>query len=187
MKETPSSFPNIEKEVGRVDLIIRSLLDYSRPKNFELRRVNVNDVIKDTVEMIRNQGLLRNIDFKPELHSESLTIRVDPNQFSQVLINLILNARDAIPRDGVITVSSHKTSDERVEIKVKDNGTGIPQEIRDRIFDPFFTTKEPGKGTGLGLSVSQRIVQTFGGEISVENEPGWSSVFRMTFPSAGLE
>ncbi|HEX3034679.1 MAG TPA: ATP-binding protein [Thermodesulfobacteriota bacterium] len=173
---------SIDKEVGRINVIIRSLLDYSRPKSFELKRVNINGIVKDTVEMIKNQGLLKNIDFRLELSPEFAYINADVNQLSQVLINLILNAKDAIRQDGMIAVSSRKISDDRVEIEVKDNGIGIPDEIKDKIFDPFFTTKEPGKGTGLGLSVSQRIVQTFGGEIAVESEPGQGARFKVTFP-----
>lgn len=173
---------NIEKEIGRIDSIIRSLLDYSRPKSFQLKKVDVNDVIKDTVEIVRNQGLLNGIAFRLKLSPEPAFIEVDSNQFAQVLINLILNAKDAITHDGMILISSQKSPDDMVEIKVEDNGAGIPKEISDKIFDPFFTTKEPGKGTGLGLSVSQRIVQLFGGKISVESEPGRGAVFKITFP-----
>ncbi|HSE84056.1 MAG TPA: ATP-binding protein [Thermodesulfobacteriota bacterium] len=175
----------IEKEVGRIDLIIRSLLNYSRLKNFELKRVDVNEVIKDTLEVVKNQGLLKKIDLMIELSPEPTSVKADPNQLSQVLINLILNAKDAIVQDGmdgVISISSRKFPNDKIEIEVKDNGAGISNGIKDKIFDPFFTTKDPGKGTGLGLSVSQRIVQTFGGEISVESEPGQGSSFKITLP-----
>jgi signal transduction histidine kinase len=173
---------NIQNEVERIDRIICTLLDYARPRDFESKRVDVNDVIKNALEIVRNQGLLKNIDLRIELSEGLPLIKVDPHQLTQVIINLILNAKDAILRDGVIVISTSTTPDEGVEIGVKDNGVGIPKEIIDKIFDPFFTTREPGKGTGLGLSVSQRIVQLFGGEIFVESELGRGSVFRITFP-----
>ncbi|MER3445870.1 MAG: hypothetical protein C4291_03100 [Candidatus Dadabacteria bacterium] len=173
---------SIAKEAERIDRIIRTLLDYSRPRDFDLKTVDINDVIRDAADILKTQGLLKNIDLNLELSTGLSPIEADPHQLSQVFINLILNAKDAIAQDGTINISSYKTSDGRIEIAVKDNGTGIPKEIIDKIFDPFFTTKEPGKGTGLGLSVSQRIVNLFGGRISVESEDGRGSVFRITLP-----
>lgn len=181
-KERTEFLKSVEKEVERIDKIIRTLLDYSRPRAFELERVDVNDAIRDAADIVNTQGLLKNIDLKLELSSGLTPIEVDPYQLSQVFINLILNAKDAIVQDGTIIISSSKTLDEWIEVKVKDNGTGIPKEIIDKIFDPFFSTKEPGKGTGLGLSVSQRIVHFFGGRITVESETEKGSVFRITFP-----
>jgi signal transduction histidine kinase len=181
-KESTEFLNSIEKEIERIDRIIRTLLDYSRPKGFELKRVDVNDTIRDAAEIVKTQGLLKDIDLKLELSTGLSPIEVDPHQLSQVFINLILNAKDAIVQDGTIIISSYEP-DEGIEVAVKDNGTGIPKEIIDRIFDPFFTTKEPGKGTGLGLSVSQRIVNFFGGRISIESEAGKGSVFKITFPS----
>lgn len=173
---------SIERETERIDRIIRTLLDYSRHRGFELKRVDINDVIMDTADILKTQGLLKDIDLNLELSTGLSPIEVDPHQISQVLINLILNAKDAVGQDGKINISSSKTPDGMIEISVKDNGTGIPKEIIDKIFDPFFTTKEPGKGTGLGLSVSQRIVNLFGGRISVESEDGRGSVFKITLP-----
>jgi len=175
---------NIQREVERIDRIIRTLLDYSRPRDFELRRIGVNDVISRVVEIVRAQGILKKVDLKLELSDGLTPIEADPHQLSQVIINLILNAKDAVSEGGVITVSSSRTLNGGVEIAVKDNGIGIPKETVDRIFDPFFTTKPPGKGTGLGLSVSQRIIQNFNGGISVESEPGRGSTFKITFPGA---
>ncbi|HXG30242.1 MAG TPA: ATP-binding protein [Thermodesulfobacteriota bacterium] len=173
---------NIQREVDRIDRIIRTLLDYSRPRDFELRRIDVNDAIRRAVEIVRAQGILKKVDLKLEL-SEGLTpVEADLHQLSQVIINLILNAKDAVSEGGVIMVSSSHAQNGGIEIAVSDNGIGIPKEAMNRIFDPFFTTKEPGKGTGLGLSVSQRIIRNFNGGISVESEPGRGSTFKITFP-----
>ncbi|NIP38945.1 MAG: GHKL domain-containing protein [Candidatus Dadabacteria bacterium] len=108
-------------------------------------------------------------------------IDADAHQLSQVIINLLLNAVDAIEENGQIVITSQNDAEGRAQVSVKDNGIGISHENLDKIFDPFFTTKEPGKGTGLGLSVSARIVQYFGGEISVESKKGEGSVFIITF------
>jgi signal transduction histidine kinase len=178
---------NIKKEVERIDRIIRTLLDYSRPRDFELKKIGVNEVVNRAVDIVRTQGILKNIELNLELSNGPLSIEVDPHQLSQVVINLILNAKDAVSNDGVITVSTARNSNGGVEIAVKDNGAGIPKEMMDKIFDPFFTTKEPGKGTGLGLSVSQRIVQIFNGSISVESKPGKGTTFRVALPAAEVD
>ncbi|MGH7889630.1 MAG: sensor histidine kinase, partial [Thermodesulfobacteriota bacterium] len=173
---------NIQREVDRIDKIIRTLLDYSRPRDFELQNVEVNHLIERAVDILETQGILKNIDLKLELVDGIRPIEADPHQLSQVVINLILNAKDAIPKDGIITISSSENPNGCVEIAVKDNGVGIPKELIDKIFDPFFTTKEAGKGTGLGLSVSQRIVQIFNGNMTVDSELGRGTVFRISFP-----
>jgi len=97
----------------------------------------------------------------------------------------MLNARDAVGSGGVISLSTGIASNGDIEIRVQDNGPGIPEGIMDKIFDPFFTTKEPGKGTGLGLFVSQRIVESFGGRILVESESGKGTTFKVLLPFGG--
>jgi signal transduction histidine kinase len=101
-----------------------------------------------------------------------------------VIINLILNSRDAIGDSGEIVISTQCGVEEEVIMSVRDNGAGIPKEIIDKIFDPFFTTKDPGQGTGLGLSVSARIVETFEGVMRVESTEGNGSTFTIVFPAA---
>lgn len=190
LKRRPSSDPgtqsryleDIEREVQRLDNIIKSLLEYSRPKKFEPRILDINSVIKDSIEIIERQGVLHNIALKEELCEDFLEIEADPHQLSQVIINLILNAKDATTDNGEIGISSSRGSEEDVYIRVRDNGAGIPSALLDQIFDPFFTTKEPGKGTGLGLSVSQRIVEAFGGTMTVRSEEGEGALFTLTFP-----
>ncbi len=172
---------NIEREIERIDRIIRTLLDYARPMKFEAKRVDANELVRDTVDILKNQGAFKNTQLKIEFSSEPLPIEIDPHGVSQALINLVLNSIDATSSGGVITIGTTRLG-ERVEISVGDTGGGIPDEVLDKIFDPFFTTKELGKGTGLGLSISQRIVQFFGGNISVESRLGEGSVFRIRFP-----
>lgn len=176
---------NIQDEVLRIDRIIRTLLDYSRPRSVSLRALDVNEAAAKTAEIVNSQGVLKNVGLRLELTPGVPLIEADPGQLSQVLINLILNARDAVDGGGEIVISTSTGSGD-VTIAVSDTGTGISPEIRDKIFDPFFTTKEPGQGTGLGLSVSARIVETFGGRIDVKSEPGNGAVFSLVFPAAGV-
>lgn len=174
---------DIQREVDRVDKIIRTLLNYSRPRKSSPQIVNVNQVIKDTADIVRSQGVLKNISLNLELSEEAPSIIADPGQLSQVIINLILNSRDAMTDSGEIVISTASDGETRAMISVRDNGKGIPREILDKIFDPFFTTKDPGHGTGLGLSVSARIVEAFEGSIQVESAEGKGSLFRMIFPA----
>ena len=110
-------------------------------------------------------------------------IRGTANQFRQVFLNLLLNAIQAMPSGGEITIRAGADGLGKVRITIHDSGTGIPPELLPRIFDPFFTTKEPGKGTGLGLSISLAIVRKFGGDIQVASEPGQGTTFHVFLPS----
>jgi len=172
---------SIRKEALRIDRIIKTLLYYAKPKDFEIKNVNMNEIIRNSVDILEAQGVFKNVDLELKLDSNLKNIEADQHQISQVIINLLLNAMDAINEKGKIIISSDLSSDGRIEIKVIDNGTGIPEEHIDKIFDPFFTTKGPGKGTGLGLSVSARIVSLFGGSISVENNVDSGSTFKIIF------
>ncbi len=173
---------SIQNEVQRIDKIIRTLLEYSRPKSFEVRNVNIKEMIEDSIDIINSQGVLKNIEINLHMSDECLGANVDRHQFSQVLINLILNARDAMDGTGSITISSGPAEGNGVEIAVRDTGCGISPDTIDKIFDPFFTTKEPGKGTGLGLAVSHRIIESFSGKITVESEQGKGTVFKIVLP-----
>jgi signal transduction histidine kinase len=101
----------------------------------------------------------------------------------QVLLNLLSNAVDAMPRGGTVRISLAAQADDTVSFSVSDEGQGIPEEIRDSIFDPFFSTKEIGKGTGLGLSISYGIVRDHGGDILLESQPGRGTTFRVILPA----
>ena len=183
--ETRGEFiSDIQREVHRIDNIIKTLLDYSRPKSFDVKNINVNSVIENSIEILNSQGIMRTTSLNTDLSKELPTINADPHQLSQVVINLVLNAIDAIGEYGEISISTSTPDSRLVNISISDNGRGIDDDITDKIFDPFFTTKEPGKGTGLGLSVSLRIVETFGGKITVESTVGEGTKFNITFPAS---
>ena len=111
-------------------------------------------------------------------------IRANRGKLQQVLLNLFLNARDAMPDGGALRITTRTTSEARAQVLVSDTGTGIEPELQRRIFDPFFTTKDSRRGTGLGLAVSYGIMQEHSGTISVQSAPGAGTTFTLEFPRA---
>ncbi len=180
----------IEKEITRIDTIVRELLDFSRPSITESVPVDVNAFVTDTVSFFSHQKLMASVELQTRLDEDSPMVRADPDQLKQVLINLMFNACDAIEDGGRLTIATTKTGSpelesrafdeqqaEVIEISVSDTGKGIPPHELQKIFDPFYTTKPPGKGTGLGLAISQRIIDSFGGSLHVESTEGEGSTF----------
>ena len=131
-------------------------------------------------------GTLRAIETALRLEHGLPAVRGSSHDLQQLLVNLILNAVDAMPKGGRLTISTapHIVDPPGVEIRVEDTGEGIARENLRRIFDPFFTTREPGRGTGLGLSICSRIVESMAGRIEVESEPGRGSAFTVVLPAA---
>lgn len=162
-----------ENELHRINLVIRQLLELSRPGGPDRQMVSVHEILKDFSEMLRLQPLASRVNITLNPGAENDRVRADANQLRQVFLNLVMNAIDAIdaenrPEKGEIRIESsniHQNGTLFLEIRVIDDGPGIPDDILDNVFDPFFTTKEPGKGTGLGLSVCFTIIEGMGGSI----------------------
>jgi signal transduction histidine kinase len=181
----------ISNDCGRIDRIVRGLLDYSRPRSCIVEPCDICKLVTKTHEMLVQQGAFKGINVTTSCDELLPDVCVDPHQLQQVLINLILNSRDAVQSDGKIivrikgtaTVSSSGQPD-GIRIEVLDNGSGIPEDQLSRIFDPFFTTKPPGKGTGLGLAISARIIEGFGGKITVQSKQGKGTGFFIWLPVA---
>jgi len=171
----------ILSEIERINTIIKTLLDYSRPKESRVKPNDMNEIIYEAKKILINQGIMKDIKVKLNLLDEPIPVKVDRYQMLQVLINLMLNSRDAMNGTGKITISSFIDKDDNAEIDIEDNGPGIPGDMIDKIFDPFFTTKDPGAGTGLGLSISQRIIEQFKGTISVTSTEGIGTKFSIVF------
>ena len=215
----------MEKELLRIDGIVRDLREYSKPSPRRIVPTDVNRIVRNTVRMIKRQRDFRNIRVDLRLEDPLPQVALDPGQFQQVLVNLFLNAKDAMGREGRLSLTSRtsrfglpdtkrstgparreddppgidfrllrKTSPARkwpflegqplVEIEVTDSGPGISEENLSRVFDPFFTTKEAGRGTGLGLSVSQRIIESFYGDIRITSGANESVRVRIRLPAA---
>ncbi|HLB25713.1 MAG TPA: ATP-binding protein [Nitrospirota bacterium] len=171
----------INRQAGRIASITRSLLTFARQAPAQLNPVDVNAVVEDTLYLVSKQFIKEGITIERHLSPKRPTATADGNQLQQVLLDLLNNARDAMPGGGTIIVATANSAD-KVEITLADTGEGIPEDVLDNIFDPFFTTKEVGKGTGLGLAVSYGIIQGFGGNIEVLSRPGEGSKFNITLP-----
>lgn len=169
--------------------IIQNLLTFSRQDSYTFAQVSINDVVENSLYLVSYQIEKNKITINKNLNPQIPLFMGNRLQLEQVVINFLLNARDALEglSNGVIEISTNMREDAEagstvVELKVADNGVGIPESIIDQIFNPFFTTKEKTRGTGLGLSVSLGIAQTHGGRIEVDSEAGRGSVFSLIIP-----
>ncbi len=198
-KKMPDGSPDAEdmdlviQETKRCAAIIRRLLDFAREKKPEKKFSDLNRVIEETERIIGRPAHLRDIEIRKELDPALPQAWVDADQIKQVVMNMLVNAQQAIEKRGTITVRTRIAPEPKradpltepvrmVEITIMDTGCGIPEKNLQRIFDPFFTSKEVGRGTGLGLSVSHGIVRAHGGLIEVESTVGQGTTFRVYLP-----
>jgi two-component system, NtrC family, sensor kinase len=172
----------IIRETKRVREIVRGLLDFARETPFVQRPLDINRLIVQTLRLLGKREAFQHIYMVEDLGDDLPLVNVDRNQLQQVLLNLTLNACEAMPDGGTLLVSS-ATNEGCVVIHITDTGCGIERRDLDRIFEPFFTTKPVGKGTGLGLSVSYGIVQQHGGTLKVDSDPGKGTTFTITLPA----
>jgi PAS domain S-box-containing protein len=187
---------NIERSVQHGAALVRQLLAFARGGDGEYAEVRVDALMEDAKQLL-GQSLPRNISLKVECIRPLWPIYADATQIKQVLMNLCINARDALPNGGCLEIKAENMTvsadlarlhpgarqGSHVRISVWDNGTGIPPEILEKIFDPFFTTKAIGKGTGLGLSMVVGIVKKHSGFLTVESSVGRGTVFQLNFPA----
>ena len=177
----------VTEQTFRASEIVNSLLDFSRTSSSDISRCDIDRTIEDTVDLIAPQLRQAGIAVKKDLGGPA-EVLASKGKLQQVFLNLLLNARDAMPEGGTLRLSSRVSSADPgknwVRVLVRDTGTGIPAEQQRRIFDPFFTTKGPRRGTGLGLAVTYGIVREHSGTISVESEPGDGTTFELRFPLA---
>jgi PAS domain S-box-containing protein len=171
----------IEKQTFRAAKIINNLLNFSRAAGSEFEPLDVNRVLLDVLSLVEHQLDASRIKVVREMAAELPMVRGNENRLQQVFFNLILNARDAMPSGGWLTLAT-RADDDAVVVEVRDTGTGIKREDIKRIYDPFFTTKGIGRGTGLGLSVSYGILQEHGGTIFVDSAPGQGTTFQVALP-----
>jgi signal transduction histidine kinase len=160
------------------------LLTFSRHEHPKLRQLDVNEVVSGLETMMRRM-LGKRVRLVVDLDSPLPRVAADPDQLRRLLVNLAVNARDAMTGGGVLTIETRYAAGEGVvEINVRDNGSGMDEQVRARLFEPFFTTKAEGKGTGLGLSAVQGIVAQSGGWIEVDTELGRGTTFSIGLPTA---
>ena len=214
----------IESEGVRIDRLIRGLLDYARPSVSMNEDVAIGCLVEETLGLFADREAFRRITTSVTVEAELSPVHVDKHKLQQVLINLFLNARDAMPDGGRLDISARRSEFNRsrgetavaapaavmgrrredfnrafsasltsggkgvlcVRLDIRDTGEGIAADNLERVFDPFFTTKEPGKGTGLGLAICARIIDTFGGRMTLESAPGSGTVFTLWLPCHSL-
>ena len=185
-QEMPASIDQSLEGIERISEIVRAIREFSHPDAKEKIAIDINHAIATTLTVAQNQ-IKYVADVETDLDPSLPPVSCLPGELNQVILNLLVNAAHAIEetasdRKGRITLTTRNLGD-RVEIRIGDTGTGIPEAIRKKIFDPFFTTKEPGKGTGQGLAISHTIItKKHGGTINVESEPGKGATFIIRLP-----
>ncbi len=181
-KESPA-FDDVNlimRETLRCRQLVRDLLDFTRKTVIDRQTISITKTVEKAVKLVEKQAAFHNIKFDLKLSDDKLYVPADPNQLQQVILNLIINARDAMDGKGRLTVISEgQTRARQVRLEVRDEGCGIPAENLDQIFDPFFSTKGD-KGNGLGLASVRNIVEEHGGKVAVESRVGRGSTFCMT-------
>jgi len=188
-------FQKVRQQAERAAALTKQLLAFARRQILEPRNVDLNQSVIETVSLLE-KVIGSNVEIKANLAPDAALIRADPTQVEQVLMNLCINARDAMPDGGSLVIDTSNLRldaqfcalqplarpGDYVMLSVSDTGTGMDAATLDRIFEPFFTTKELGKGTGLGLATVYGIVRQHGGFLHVQSEPGVGSMFRAYFP-----
>ncbi|HOU54219.1 MAG TPA: ATP-binding protein [Myxococcota bacterium] len=168
----------VHASILRVHGILRDLLDFARPSREEGARAEVRACVDGVRKLVRAHKRFEGIDLRTHLPADPLWVEIRPSQLQQVLLNLWMNAADAMEGRGTLTTTARREG-RRIEIEVRDTGPGIPEETLPRIFDPFFSTKPPGEGTGLGLAICAQILQVYGGDITAGNAPDRGAVFQV--------
>jgi two-component system NtrC family sensor kinase len=176
----------LEELLRRGAQLTKQLLLFSRREEPKVERFDLNRVLRDATKLLRRL-VPANVELRLALAEERLMVAADPGQIGQVWMNLAVNAADAMPGGGVLTVSSGQEGSTHVWFEVADTGHGIPDDIRDRIFEPFFTTKSATSGTGLGLAVVHGIVTQHGGRVEVTSVAGSGARFRVVLPRQAAE
>jgi signal transduction histidine kinase len=173
----------IDKHARRIAQITAGLLQFSRESPFELRPVDVAQLLREAADLVRVPFRSAEVELhcEPRALPAGLELRGSANHLLQVLINMLLNAKDASPPRSVVTLDD-VVADGELVLRVRDHGSGIAAEHLPKIFDPFFTTKDVDRGTGLGLAISHGIVERHEGRIDVESEPGRGTTFRIVLP-----
>jgi len=178
----------VEREIRRCKSIVGSLLTFARVSEKRFTLLNLNEVVRDTLGFLQSNLRKDSVTVETSIAENLPPVWGDSNELQQVFLNIIVNARKAMPEGGHLFVTtSADEADHTVRASVRDTGEGIKPEILDKIFDPFFTTRKPGEGTGLGLSISYGIVKDHNGEIVVESTVGEGSTFTIVLPAANME
>ena len=180
------SVGELRKQVGRIGRTLREMNDFARRRGEEASAVSVDEAIDDALRMVRHDPRARKILIEKDVAAGLPRLRLVEDQLVMVLVNLLINAFDAMPDGGKLCVRAARRDDGGVELSVVDDGAGMSDEVRRRALEPMFTTKARGKGTGLGLSVSADVMKALGGKLELESTPGRGTTVRLGFPEGAL-
>jgi two-component system NtrC family sensor kinase len=183
MDDIPNLIGDCREGTERIRKIVLALKDFAHPGEDKPQLADINKGLESTLNVVWNE-----LKYKAKVtkdYSELPPVRCYPQQLNQVFMNILVNAAQAIDKEGLIKIATSAT-DGYVQVRISDTGSGIPKELRTRIFDPFFTTKDVGKGTGLGLNVAYNIVKKHNGSIDVESEVGKGTTFIIRIPVDGM-
>jgi signal transduction histidine kinase len=172
----------VSEDVKRCKEIVQNLLAYSRQSNPAKDIIHLNDLVDQSLALIRDPKMFRNIEIERNFSEQMVLVHVDRNQISQVIINLVINAVSAMNQKGLLTLTTGRSKfNGKAYLEVADTGSGIAREQLSKIFDPFFTTKPPGEGTGLGLSTAYGLIKENKGEIRVKQTGPDGTTFVLEF------
>ena len=177
----------IAGESRRCGDLVKNLLTFSRTSQMNIQSSDLNAIVDRAVRLLAHQLKMNGVELHQDLADGLPVLQCDPGQIEQVLLALMINAIDAMPRGGNLWLRTLQREQSEEIFEVRDDGSGIPPEILERIFEPFLTTKESGKGVGLGLAVSHNIIQRHHGRIDVQSEVGKGTTFTVSLPLAGAE
>lgn len=166
----------------KIEMLVRKLLSYARAHTLEKSDVDINFILQDILSLTSLKLRKNSIEIISELNPDLPLIYGDPHYLEQVFVNLIINASDAMPEGGKLTVKSYLENDKTIVVSIKDTGVGIPKRYLDKIFDPFFTTKQKDNGTGLGLYLAYSFITQHTGKISVKSKEGYGTEFTVKLP-----
>ncbi|MBN1102342.1 MAG: two-component sensor histidine kinase, partial [Deltaproteobacteria bacterium] len=181
LAEYEKSLKTIDEYVERMRKVVHNMLGYARKMEPHQERVDINETVRRTVDLLENYARTNNIAIQTDLTPDLPIIASSQSELQQVFFNLISNGIDAIGKEGIVVITSRQ-EDSEIVVNIADNGPGIPEERRKNLFEPFFTTKEVGKGTGLGLWVSYNIMRNLGGSISFTSGEGEGTNFAVRIP-----
>ena len=174
-------------ESRRCGDLVKNLLTFSRTSQMNIQTSDLNTIADRAVLLLAHQFKRSGVELHQDLADDLPSLPCDPGQIEQVLLALMVNAIDAMPRGGNLWLSTRSHGGSELRFEVRDDGSGIAPEILERIFEPFLTTKESGKGVGLGLAVSHNIIQRHQGRIEVQSEVGKGTTFTVSLPVAGID
>ncbi|MBN1849754.1 MAG: GHKL domain-containing protein [Deltaproteobacteria bacterium] len=177
-------FDVISEEINHIETIVQNFLEFSRPPKLKLQQVSPSDVMDLVLQLLRHRLESSNVEVKLLRRARLPEIQLDPEQIKEVFVNLIVNACEAMDTDGVIEIQEEEAFSQAmgsmVIIRIKDNGSGVPESIKEKMFQPFYTSKE--EGTGLGLSIVQRIIENHHGRVEISSNEETGTTFIISLP-----